>query len=169
MKITRVRANNRRRVFEVCTGRRILHFPYALAEPAPTPDNRIVELYVDPELGREGFTYMLQDGTEGSVHIDDVLDYNGDPAYLRDLLLYRLTLEAQKRIERCGLSRREVIRRLQTSPSQLYRLLDQTNYRKSVDRMLELLGVLGCEIELTVGEARTRPRRRERTSARRAS
>ena len=33
--------------------------------------------------------------------------------------------------------------------SQLYRLLDQTNYSKSTDRMLRLLNVLGCRIEPT--------------------
>ena len=43
-----------------------------------------------------------------------------------------------------------MIRRLGTSPAQLYRLLDQTNYAKSVDQMLALLSVLDCEVELVV-------------------
>ncbi len=55
---------------------------------------------------------------------------------------YRLTLEAQKRIKESRLSKREIIRRLGTSTAQLYRLLDQTNYRKSVDQMLAPLQVL---------------------------
>ena len=46
--------------------------------------------------------------------------------------------------------KREVIRRLGTSPAQLYRLLDQTNYRKSVDKLLSLLQVLDCDVELIV-------------------
>ncbi len=41
-----------------------------------------------------------------------------------------------------------------TSPTQLYRLLDEANTRKSVDRMLALLIVLECEVEM-----RVRPRR----------
>jgi hypothetical protein len=69
---------------------------------------------------------------------------------LRDLVLYQLTLEAQKAINATPLARREIIRRLSTSPSQLYRLLDQTNYRKSVDQLLRLLKVLGCEVEFVV-------------------
>jgi len=40
----------------------------------------------------------LRDGREGTVHVEDVLEYNQDPDHLRDQLLYRLTLEAQKRI-----------------------------------------------------------------------
>jgi hypothetical protein len=48
------------------------------------------------------------------------------------------------------LSKREIVRRLGTSAAQLYRLLDQTNYRKSVDHMLLLLSVLDCEVDLVV-------------------
>ncbi len=79
-----------------------------------------------------------------------MLEYNRDPGLLRDRLLYALTLEAQKRLARSPLSRRELIRRLRTSPAQFYRLLDQTNYRKSIDQMLALLQALDCDVRLTV-------------------
>ena len=72
---------------------------------------------------------MLRSGRTGTVHVEQVLEYNQDPTYLRDLLLYRLTLEAQKRVAESPLSKREIVRRLGTSAAQLYRLLDQTNYR----------------------------------------
>jgi hypothetical protein len=45
---------------------------------------------------------------------------------------------------------REIVRRLRTSAAQLYRLLDQTNYRKSVDQVLALLQVLNCDVDLVV-------------------
>jgi len=89
-----------------------------------------------------------------TVHIEQVLEYNQDPGYLRDALLYKLTLEAQKRVKVGSLSRREIIRRLGTSPAQFYRLLDQTNYRKSIDKLLSLLRILDCEIDLVVREKR---------------
>ena len=38
--------------------------------------------------------------------------------------------------------------------SQLYRLLDQTNYRKLVDQLLSLLAALDCDVDLVV-RART--------------
>ena len=69
---------------------------------------------------------------------------------MRNVLLYALTLEAQKRVEASGLSKREITRRLGTSAAQFYRLLDQTNYRKSVDQVLNLLHVLDCEVDLVV-------------------
>ena len=79
-----------------------------------------------------------------------MLEYNKDPDHLRDQLLYSLTLEAQKRVAASPLSRREIIRRLGTSATQFYRLLDQTNYRKSVDQLVSLLQILDCDVQLVV-------------------
>lgn len=150
MKIRSVHPNNRKRAFEVATWHKQLLFPYAKADPQPTASDPVLRAEVDAELGREGFTYSLASGREGSVHVEQVLEYNQDPRYLRDMLLYRLTLEAQKRVETSSMSKREIIRRLGTSPAQFYRLLDPTNYRKSIDRMLLLLYVLDCDVDLVV-------------------
>jgi hypothetical protein len=158
MKIRRVRANNRRRAFEIETRDATLPMPFVRLRLKPTRENRVVEVYPDPELGREAFTYVLESGEQDSVHIDAVLEYNQDPDYLRDLLLYKLTLEAQERVAASALSKREIIRRLGTSASQFYRLLDQTNYRKSVGQLLALLHVLDCDVDLVV-------RKRTRKSA----
>jgi len=150
MKIRSVTHNNRKRAFEVQTATKHLILPYAKVAPSPTPTNPITRLFVDADLGREAFTFMLASGETGTIHIDQVLDYNQDPDYLRDLLLYRLTIEAQKRIATSPLSKREIIRRLGTSPAQIYRLLDQTNYRKSVDQMVSLLHILDCDVDLVI-------------------
>jgi hypothetical protein len=150
VKVIAVTANNRKKAFEVKTRRGQWLFPYSKAEPPPTESDPLVELFIDPELGREGFTYFLASGAEGSVMVDHVLDYNEEPGYMRDLLLHNLTAEALDRIDASALSKREIIRRLGTSPAQFYRLIDPTNYRKSVDKMLALLQVLDCEVEVIV-------------------
>jgi hypothetical protein len=137
-------------MFEVRTSTKKLAFPFSKAEPAPSADDPVTELSVDAEAGREAFSYVLHSGRTGTVHVEQVLEYNQDPTYLRDLLLYRLTLEAQKRVAKSPLSKREIMRRLGTSAAQLYRLLDQTNYRKSVDQLLALLQVLNCDVDLVV-------------------
>ncbi len=157
MKIFGVAANNRKRAFEVRLRSRTLAFPYARVDPRPSAGDRIVDVSVDPELGREGFTYRLASGAEGSVHVDAVLEYNADPSYMAELALYGLTQEARERFEASGLSVREVARWLGTSPAQLYRLLDPTNYAKSIRQLLALLYVLGCEVDVRVTE---RPRGR---------
>lgn len=150
MKMRSVTHNNRKRAFEVKTSNKSFIFPYAKVDPQPTSDDPIVQIFVDKELGWEGFTFVLESGQEGTVHIEQVLEYNQDPGYLRDLLLYKLTIEAQKQVDANPLSKREIIRRLGTSAAQFYRLLDQTNYRKSVDQLLSLLHVLDCDVDLVV-------------------
>ena len=150
MKIRSVRHNNRKKAFEVRVLGRTFTFPYSKSAPQPTVDDPVRRVFIDEELGREGFTYILSSGRSGTVHVEQVREDNKDPAYLRDLLLYKLTIEAQKRVEASPLSKREIVRRLGTSATQLYRLLDQTNYQKSVDQLLSLLQVLDCDVDLKV-------------------
>jgi len=66
-------------------------------------------------------------------------------------------------MEGSGLSKREVIRRLGTSASQFYRLLNPTYYGKSVGQMLALLRVLGKEVDLVVREMPERLEQRHRS------
>ncbi len=150
MKIKSVRHDNRKKAFEVATRNQRYWFPFAKLRLRPTPANAVASVHVDGEFGNEAFTYELQSGEEGTVHIDQVLDYNRDPRYMRDLLLYNLTLVAQERVKGSSLSKRELIRRLGTSPAQFYRLLDQTNYSKSIDQLMTLLSILDCQVDLVV-------------------
>ncbi len=150
MKIRKVTHNNRRRAFQVVTYNNSYLFPYAKLDVRPSRENPINNLYVDKELANEAFTYELESGDEGTVHIDQVLEYNRDPRYMRDLLLYKLTLVAQEGVEHSSVSKRELIRRLGTSPAQFYRLLDQTNYKKSLDKLMSLLHILDYEVDLVV-------------------
>jgi hypothetical protein len=150
VKIRSVSFNNRRKGFEVRTARATYWIPYAKLELQPTSGDKVTRVFVDEELDREGFTYALASGEEGTVHVEQVLDYNRDPGYLRELLVYKLTIEARKRVEASALSRREIIRRLGTSATQFYRLLDTANYRKSLGQLLSLLHVLDCDVDLVV-------------------
>ena len=152
MKIRSVKHNNRRKAFEVKTLRKTFQLPYSKVEPQPTVADPITRVFVDRELGREGFSYVLESRKEGTVHIEQVLEYNKDPHYLRDELLYRLTVEAQKRVKASPVSKREIIRRLGTSATRFYRLLDQKNYQKSIDQLLSLLHILDCDVDLLVRE-----------------
>ena len=151
MKIRSVTSNNRRNEFTVVTRSGADYiFPYAEADPLPSSADRIGEIYVDKELGNEAFTYVLESGEEGSIHIEQILEYNEDPKYLAELLTYKLTLEAQEGIEGSGLSMRQIAKRLKTSVPQLYRLLDPANTRKSMSQLVALLHVLDCDVDLVV-------------------
>jgi len=156
-----VSANHHRKAFEVRTARRTLFYPFARLDPSPAAGDRVRSVFVDEEIAREGFTYVLESGGEGTVHVDQVLEYHQDPSFLRNALLYRLTIEARLRIDESPLSRREIVRRLRSSATQFYRLLDPANQRKSVDKMLALLHALDCEVDLVIrGPRNAAPRRR---------
>ena len=160
MKITRIQANNRKKALELEASGAEYSFPFARLPSPPSRENRVAEVWVDPDLGSEGFSYRLEDGTEDAVHFDAVLEYNQDPDYLKSLLLHRLTIEAQRAVEGSDVSKRELIRRLGTSASQFYRLLDPTNSTKSLGQMLALLHLVGRDVEVVITSKAEPVRRR---------
>ena len=108
MKVQKVKANNRAKRLELTTRRGVYHFPYAQLRPCPGTDNKIVTVDVDAELAREGVTYTLQDGSEQSVLLDEVLYFNEEPAFMRQLLLRQASAMAAKLLGRTPLSRRQI-------------------------------------------------------------
>ena len=116
----------------------------------PSTDNKIKEVYVDKELGNTAVTYILESGEEDSIHLDAFLDYNKDPEYMAKIMLYKLTLTALELVKNSCLSKREIARKLNTSPAQLYRLLNTANYSKTIDQMVTLLASLGYEVNFNL-------------------
>jgi hypothetical protein len=151
VKLKRVIINRRKSQLELTTrSGKVFPLPFVRMSPRPTANDRLVSAYVDKELANEAVTYVLASGAEGAVHIDQALEYNQDPRFLADLMIHMLTVEAERRVERSGLSRRELARRLSTSVPQLYRLLDPTNTRKSLGQLVALLHLLDCDVRLVV-------------------
>ena len=103
-------------------------------------------------MGNNAVTYVLESEKEDSVHLDAFLDYNRDPDFMREITLHKLTLDAVRLVKKSGLSKHELVRRLKTSPSQLYRLLDPANNKKSMDEIMRLIAVLGYRVEVQLVE-----------------
>jgi hypothetical protein len=152
MKIKSVVVNNRKKALEIETAKGSLALPFSKLQLKPTAKDRIKTAYVDSELENHAVTYVLESGKEDSVHLDAFLDYNRDPDFMREITLHNLTVDALRLLKTAGLSKQELIRRLKTSPSQLYRLLDPANYQKSVDEMLRLIAVLGYRVEMKISK-----------------
>lgn len=160
MKIRTVRSDARRHAFVVVTARGVHEFPWSQLEVVPSVADPVVEVAADPELGREGFTYRLRSGAEGTVHVDHVLRFVRDPEDRRDEMLYELTIEAEAALAASGRTKRSVARQLGTSLAQIARLLDPTNRRKSMDEMVRFLAALGRRVDLRF--AALQPARRRR-------
>src|SRR5690606_5840586 len=99
MRIRSVRVNRRRKLFEIMVGSRTLTFPFAKLRLQPDVQNPVEAAFVDAELGMEAFTYRLADGSEDTIHVDAVLEYNEDPDHMSELLLHDLTVKARKQLE----------------------------------------------------------------------
>jgi hypothetical protein len=165
MKIKKVTVNNRKKAFEVITTKGEFDFPFSRLRLKPTDAHPVTNAHIDKELGSEAFTYALTSRKEDSVHIDQVMEYNKDPDYMRKTLLYKLTIQAQKMTEARGVSKRELVRRLRTSPTQLYRLLDQSFYGKTLDQMIRLLSALDCTVDFTFGKIVSRNKNPQKNSS----
>jgi len=77
MKIRSVTHNNRREAFLLKSSNKSWWLPYSEVVPQPTGNDPIVSIFVDKELGGEGFGYVLESGKEGTVYSERV------PAYLK--------------------------------------------------------------------------------------
>jgi len=150
MTISSIVTNNHRRGFDICCGERCFSYPYTELDIPPSSGNGIVMTWPDEEIGREGFTYRLASGEEDTVHIDRVLEYLRYPEFMRELMIYKLTVEAIRAVDESPLSKRELVRRLGTSASQFYRLLDTTNRTKSIGQLITLLAATGLEVDFVV-------------------
>lgn len=148
MKIRKASVNQRKKALEIETSKGSMSLPFTKLKLKPTAKDRITSAFVDAELDHRAVTYVLASGKEDSIHLDAFLDYNRDPDFMRNSTLHELTVQAIQLMKESGLSKHELIRRLKTSPSQLYRLLDTANYRKSVDEMLRLLAALGYRLDV---------------------
>jgi len=149
VKISKVEMNNRKKAFVVHAAKREYSFPYGKLRLQPTRDDPVAEVFVDPELGAEALTSRLESGEEDTIHLDAVLEYNQDPDHLMELLVHRLTVEARTAVEESGISKRELIRRLDTSASQFYRLMDPAYSGKSLGQLLALLHLVGRDVDVT--------------------
>ncbi len=153
MKVKRVNANNRKKAFEIVTTRGTYDFPYSRLLLRPSGKDPIREVYPDAEIGGDGFTYRLASGKADTIVLDQVREYARDPEYLRQTLLFKMTITAQKKLKTLGVSKREIMRRMGTKPAQFYRLLDQANTGKTIDQMLKLLTALDCPVDVVFSNA----------------
>lgn len=153
MKINKITINNRKKSFELEAGKKKYDFPFSQLRLKPKSNDKIKHVEIDEECANEAFTYLLESNKEDTVPMDAVLSYNKDPDYEHGIMLYRLSMKAQKLLAKSQGSKREIIRRMGTSPTQFYRLIDQTNYNKTIEQMLKLLRALDCTVEFTIKKA----------------
>ena len=126
--IDRVVFNNRRRAFEVQLGSLTFWFPYACAQIHK--GEHVARLVMDRRDGREAFRYYVRAGRRelgrsGTIDVNDVLDFPSQQIASR-------------------------MRRKLAREARFYRLLDDRDETASIAQLLQLLEVLGCQVDVVV-------------------
>ena len=138
-KFKTVEFNNKKRVF-------ILTYTSGLVVECPYSSlgikNKIVEAGPDKEVGNHSFFFVLENGEKDYVPYDQPLHISNNPDYMRQELMFDLTMKIKQIIETAGISKRELARSLKTSVTQINRLLDQTNYTKDLSRLIQIASLL---------------------------
>jgi len=145
-----VKFNNRKKVFHlIYTSGLEIECPYS----ALSIDKNVIEAGPDKEVGNHCFYFVLEDGEKDYITFDQPLYIIRHPDYVREEVLYNVTVELQKIIALKKISKREIARRLNTSVTQVNRLLDQTNYNKGLSGLIDIATIIGYEFKWSFKKA----------------
>ena len=110
--------------------------------------NRITLLLIDKELANQSVSYELEDGSHGDFPADFVL-YYCDPTYNWSPI-NQLKRALKDKVQASNLSIRVLADALNTSPSQVVRLLELDHGSKQMLQLLQLAELAGYHIEFTL-------------------
>lgn len=149
-KFKKVAFDNKKRVF-------ILEYTSGLKVDCPYSclgiKGKIIEAGSDVEVGHHSFYFVTENGKKDFVPYDQPLHIVQNPEYVKHQTLYEVTKQLNGLIEKAKVPKRELARRLGTSLSQLARLLDATNYKKELSRLIELAVMLNYEFKWSFKKA----------------
>lgn len=149
----KISPNYRKRVLEITLreGQSIKKYnlPFgALANKKINGKNRFASITIDRELGNQGVSFILTDGTKGDFPADFVL-YHCDPSYDWSPI-NQLKRALKDKIAISNLSVRVMADALKTSPSQVVRLLQENTASKQLLQLFQLADLAGYQVEVNL-------------------
>jgi len=150
---SRITPNYRKRVLEITlregakTKRYNLPFS-AFGSKKIDSKNRFVSIGVDRELGSQAATFVLEDGTKGDFPADFVL-YHCDPTYDWSPI-NQLKKALRDKLGASQLSVRVIADAMNTSPSQVVRLLRENKASKQLVQLFRLAELAGYQVEFNL-------------------
>jgi len=148
-----IKPNYRKNVLEITLqeGRtaRQYSLPFAaFGEKKIHSKNRFVRIEFDQELGNQAASFILEDGTKGDFPADFVL-YHCDPSYDWSPI-NQLKRALKDKLGASQLSVRVIADALQTSPSQVVRLLEENKVSKQLVQLFRLAELAGYQVEFSL-------------------
>ena len=114
--------------------------------------NCFSSITIDKELGNQAASFVLKDGSTGDFPADFVL-YYCDPTYDWSSI-NQLKRALKDRLGKSKLSVRVVADALNTSPSQVMRLLQENRISKQIAQLFQLAELAGYQIEFHLKKKR---------------
>lgn len=149
-KFKEIKPNYRKNAFEIVLqeGRkaRRYYLPFAVFRDKEIgTSNRVANVAINRELGGQGASFTLEDGSEGDFPADFVL-YYCDPTYDWSPI-NQLKKVLKDKLNSSKLSMRVLADALNTSPSQVMRLLEENKASKQMMQLFHLAEMAGYQIE----------------------
>jgi hypothetical protein len=110
--------------------------------------NRFMSITIDRQLGDQAVSFVLEDGTKGDFPADFVL-YYCDPSYHWSPI-NQLKKALKDKLGSSQLSLRVLADALNTSPSQVVRLLQENKASKQIVQLFHLAELAGYQIEFSL-------------------
>jgi hypothetical protein len=152
-----IKPNYRKNVLEITLreGRKITKYnlPFAVfGDKKIHSNNRFTSVTIDRELGNQAVSFVLQDGSKGDFPADFVL-YHCDPSYDWSPIS-QLKRALRDKVGAAKLSVRVIADALDTSPSQVVRLLQENKGSKQLAQLFRLAELAGYQIEFNLRKKR---------------
>ena len=148
-----IKPNYRKRVLEITLreGRTEKRYslPFAVfGNKKISTNNRFISIDVDRELGGQAVSFVLEDGTKGDFPADLVL-YHCDPSYDWSPI-NQLKRALKDKLGASQLSVRVIADALNTSPSQVVRLLQENKVSHQLAQLFRLAELAGYRVEISL-------------------
>lgn len=152
-KFKQIKPNYRKEVLEIALaeGRKVRHYrlPFAVFRDKNIGGkNRFASITIERELGDQGVSFVLEDASRGDFPADLVL-YYCDPSYHWSPL-NQLKRALKDTLHAHRLSLRVLADALNTSPSQVVRLLQENKGSKQIAQLFHLAELAGYQIEFSL-------------------
>ncbi len=149
-KIKKVIPNYRKKVLEITLFEKgkssVFYLPFSVFNRHKIDSkNKFKNLEIDQELGSSSVSFTLEDGEKGDFPSDFVL-YYCDPSYDWSPIT-QLKKNIKKEIQAAHLSIRLLAKALNTSPSQVLRILDSPKSTTQMVQLMKLAHFAGLELE----------------------
>jgi len=152
-KFKEIKPNYRKNVLEITLQegkkRKSYTLPFAVFKNVKiSGKNRFTSIKIDRELGDQAASFVLEDGSKSDFPADFVL-YYCDPTYDWSPV-NQLKRALKDKISTSRLSVRVIADALDTSPSQVVRLLQENKVSKQIVQLFRLAELAGYQIEFSL-------------------